>query len=137
MIQVQEQENIDNFYLNLWVHECVILKKGIGSTNSFIGELSGVYDGLWRGHQKGFQVVDLHIDSKAVHWEELNKVGNTLWWSLIHQICNMICFGWRLCISHIHRERNTDAFANLTCELEFEFMMFEQPPDCCNFLGPV
>lgn len=49
----------------------------------------------------------------------------------------MICFGWRLCISHIHRERNTDAFANLTCELEFEFMMFEQPPDCCNFLGPV
>jgi len=79
-----------------------------------------------------FQAVDLQIDSEAVFF--FNGIfgdseGIVMGWRLDNS-------GWRIRISHEHREANAcaDALANLSYGLQLGFMMYEQPPAISQLL---
>lgn len=91
----------------------------------------GVLEGLLFVQRKGYEVVELDIDSLvAVQCLNGETMGSAAGWSLVHRIKCIMQTGWRVKVKNIYREANkvADGMASMGCELDGGVVFYDDPP---------
>jgi ribonuclease HI len=59
--------------------------------NAYIAEFWGVLDGLKLAYERGFKIIELHIDSNVlVQTLQSARDGSVVGWRLIQEICRLV-----------------------------------------------
>ncbi|KAK2430741.1 Polynucleotidyl transferase, ribonuclease H superfamily protein [Trifolium repens] len=111
--------------------------KFIGLCSAFVAELWGVFEGLKLAQIKGFEKVEICVDSQAV----INGIrkgdgGNAMGFRLVQRIRQMLELNWEVSISYNYREANrcADGLANLAFTLLEEIEYYDVCPDLIKSL---
>jgi len=90
--------------------------KFIGACIAFVVELWGVFEGLIIAHIRGFQAVELCVDSEVVvNSLKSDAPRRVVGWSLINKIQKLLGLDWEVKVCHSYREskRCADVFATV------------------------
>lgn len=103
----------------------------IGSCDSYVDELLGVFEGLKLVRARGFNRVELHVDSWVVVTTLFSsKIGTLTSWSLLQHSRRLLDMNWEVRICHSYRKANVcaDSLANIACDGGIAFMLYEHFP---------
>ncbi|MCH80116.1 RNA-directed DNA polymerase (Reverse transcriptase) [Trifolium medium] len=89
----------------------------IGEATAFDAELWGIFDGLTIARRRGYQHVELQIDSQDVVSCLTNNMERNGLCILVRRIRSIMQENWRVVIKHVYREANkiADGLASLAC----------------------
>lgn len=94
----------------------------IGSCDSYVDELLGVFEGLKLVRARGFNRVELHVDSWVVVTTLFSsKIGTLTSWSLLQHSRRLLDMNWEVRICHSYRKANVcaDSLANIACDGDY------------------
>jgi len=79
--------------------------RNLGQCSAYIAELWGILDGLQIARDRGFSMVELHVDSSmVVHTLQFRKDGSHVGWRLIQE--RLLTLEWEIKVCHSYREAN-------------------------------
>jgi ribonuclease HI len=105
--------------------------KNLGTTNAYIAELWGLYEGLKLANNSGVHQLEVQMDSSIVVTSiQHGKIGSTKGWSIIRKIKHLLNSTWSVRITHVYREANrcVDVLGNLGCTFLHGLHVFNNPP---------